>query len=239
FGEIYWLSNPTEEKIETDISLRCCGYMPMLWRAEDGSGLPLAYCGKEGRTSFHLALEAHDAVFVVLVRKAGGCEDAAGYAMDEEAVHKTSKQVDGPWKVLFHSPVYESFEREFSRLADFSQVEGDDDVRYFSGCAAYSKTIDCDGFRTLDLGKVYGIAELLVNGESRGIQWHAPYRFDLNGLPAGENNIEIRITTPWRNRLIGDRQPGRDGVRTFCSNTAITAESPLVPSGLLGPVVLY
>ena len=41
----------------------------------------------------------------------------------------------------------------------------------------------------------------------------------------------------WVNRLIGDQQPGATKY-TFADITPYKADSPLLPSGLLGPVVV-
>jgi len=59
-----------------------------------------------------------------------------------------------------------------------------------------------------------------------------------NLLHAGENVIEVDVTNLWPNRLIGDAQPGTGKPYTWTNIRKYTAESPLLPSGLLGPVTL-
>jgi hypothetical protein len=47
------------------------------------------------------------------------------------------------------------------------------------------------------------------------------------------------VTNAWVNRLIGDEQPGVTTKITFADVKPYNAKSPLLPSGLLGPVRLY
>jgi len=89
----------------------------------------------------------------------------------------------------------------------------------------------------LDLGSVKNLAEVIVNGKSLGIAWHDPYRVDLTpSLKPGTNKVTIKVTNAWVNRLIGDAQLGVTQKITFTTFKAYTADSPLQPSGLLGPV---
>jgi hypothetical protein len=57
-----------------------------------------------------------------------------------------------------------------------------------------------------------------------------------NALKRGANTVEIKVTNPWVNRIIGDRQPNVTTTYTFTSPKFYKADSKLVPSGLLGPV---
>jgi len=79
-----------------------------------------------------------------------------------------------------------------------------------------------------------------VNGTSiGGVLWKPPYRVDLTrALRAGTNRIEVRVTNLWPNRMIGDLQPGVTKRYTFTDFRPFTKDSPLVESGLLGPVRL-
>ena len=102
-----------------------------------------------------------------------------------------------------------------------------------------------------------------LNGQDCGIAWKPPYRVDISGAArAGENELEIAVVNLWINRLIGDEQlpldgnwkdfetllewpdwfqtgkPRPSGRYTFTSCRHYTKDSPLVPSGLLGPVRL-
>lgn len=108
----------------------------------------------------------------------------------------------------------------------------------------------------LDLGSVHKIARVTLNGEDMGVVWTPPFRVDVTGkLRHGDNALEIVVANTWVNRLIGDQQTGNKDVRqlrwesgmlggrphpagrfTFTTARDYTADSPLQPSGLLGPV---
>ena len=90
----------------------------------------------------------------------------------------------------------------------------------------------------MDLGRVEVLAEVIVNGRSLGVVWKAPFRLDITGaLHSGENGLEIKVVNLWPNRLIGDRQPGARKIACAAFDP-FKADSPLLPSGLLGPVAL-
>ena len=92
----------------------------------------------------------------------------------------------------------------------------------------------------IDLGDVKNLAEVTVNGKSLGVVWHTPYRVDAtSALKPGANEVTIKVINAWVNRLIGDEQPGVTTKITFADVKPYKAKSPLLPSGLLGPVHVY
>ena len=119
-------------------------------------------------------------------------------------------------------------------------------MKYFSGTGTYTKTIQAsaDWFKNgaklwIDLGEVKNLAEVTVNGKSLGMVWHAPYRMDVtSALKPGANQVTIKVINAWVNRLIGDQQPDATTKYTFADVKPYKANSPLLPSGLLGPVKL-
>jgi len=129
------------------------------------------------------------------------------------------------------------------------------DVAYFYGEEAPSTAINeahaptiADGYNydfvnrgsriELDLGTVHVLAEVAVNGKTAGIAWKPPYRVDItDAVKAGANTVSIKVVNLWPNRLIGDMQPGAAKV-AFAPNSTYTANSPLMPSGLIGPVAV-
>jgi hypothetical protein len=91
----------------------------------------------------------------------------------------------------------------------------------------------------LDLGRVKEIAEVSVNGKPLGILWKPPFQADVTGaLRPGANHLDIKITNLWPNRMIGDQQPSAAKRYTFTDYKPYTKDSPLLESGLLGPVTL-
>ena len=91
----------------------------------------------------------------------------------------------------------------------------------------------------INLGQMSALAEVIVNGKNMGILWRAPFSTEItNALRRGNNDIEIRVTTLWRNRIIGDQQPDCPKRYTYTSYPFYKKDSKLQPSGLIGPVTL-
>ena len=100
------------------------------------------------------------------------------------------------------------------------------------------------------------MARVRLNGKDLGVVWCAPWRIEVTGaIKAGDNPLEIEVVNRWANRLIGDKQPADANVRTvdcppgflggkkfkagrytFSTHDPYKQQSPLLPSGLLGPV---
>ena len=122
----------------------------------------------------------------------------------------------------------------------------DPGVRYFSGTATYRTTVHIDANQLvpgrelwLDLGSVYEVARIRVNGTSLTPLWKRPYSARVDTyLHPGDNALEVEVTNLWPNRLIGDAQPGVTRRYTWTNIKTFTASSPLLPSGMLGPVTL-
>jgi hypothetical protein len=150
-----------------------------------------------------------------------------------------------PWSVRF-DPRWGGppEERLFTELRLWNSHE-DASIRYYSGTAVYAHSFDwrsdaSEGRRVyLDLGAVYNLAEVYVNGQSAGVWWQPPFTGDVTDLLLeGRNRIELKVVNLWPNRLTGDsRLP--DSLRFTKTNvTKFTGDYPLLPSGLGGPVRL-
>jgi len=119
-------------------------------------------------------------------------------------------------------------------------------IRYFSGRATYRVKVDLTESQLaggnsiwLDLGEVHEVAAVRINGKSAGILWKSPYTLRADPLlHGGENAVEIDVTNLWPNRLIGDAQSPDAKHYTWTNIRKYTKDSPLLPSGLMGPVVL-
>lgn len=161
-----------------------------------------------------------------------------------QAVAVESTSIEGPWRVRFPADRGGPEEITLGRLASWAD-HADPGVRFFSGTATYSRELEApkawfaDGSRIwLDLGDVREVAEVSVNGRELQTLWKRPYRVDVtSALKPGANQLEIRVTNLWPNRLIGDLQPGATRY-TFTGREVYQPDSPLLPSGLLGPVSL-
>jgi hypothetical protein len=178
----------------------------------------------------------HEAFFVVF-RQASARSKAA------QPVHaREITRVPGPWEVRFQSGRGAPQSSTFAHLTDWS-TSGDEGIKYFSGAATYHASIRLPALPAmpgrrllLDLGEVHELAVVFLDGVAVGTAWHAPFEIELPpNVSPGTHELEIRVDNLWVNRLIGDRQPGASAV-AFAPQSPYTANSPLMPSGLLGPV---
>jgi hypothetical protein len=235
---LYWVSNRNARTEDLDVTFRVAGKAAELWHPDTGAVEPAAYRTAEGRTTVPLHLDANDAVFVVFRKSATATSRSL-----PKAVETKVSTVDGAWDVAFQPNRGAPAKATLAALASWHE-NSDAGVKYFSGTGTYSKTVQAsaDWFKAggklwLDLGNVKNIAEVTVNGKPLGILWKAPFRVDVtSAMKPGPNTVEIKVTNLWVNRLIGDQQPDVTKKYTYTAQQFYRADSPLLPSGLIGPV---
>ena len=237
-GDLYYVDNRNNRDEALDATFRADGKEAELWHADTGLMEPSAYLIVGGRTTVPLLLEPWGTVFVVF-RKNAKTPSRTLPTITEEAI----ATIEGPWDLSFEPDRGAPAKITLDKLASWSD-NPDEGVKYFSGTGTYTKTIQAppDWFKhstklSVDLGEVKNLAEVSVNGKPLGILWKTPYRADVTSvLKPGPNTVEIKVTNPWVNRIIGDRQPNAPKTYTFTSPKFYKADSKLVSSGLLGPV---
>lgn len=232
-GDLYFVSNPSDEAKTLEAGFRTSGREAEIWRADTGAITPAGYRSASGRTTVPLTLGAHDAVFLVF-RKAGPAERVV-----PAKVRTVAATIDGGWTLSFpQGPTLKDVKPgSWTESADPA-------VRYFSGTATYAASFKAPkagkGARVvLDLGAVKNLASVSVNGKDLGVLWKAPFELDVtDALKAGDNRLEVKVVNLWPNRLIGDKQPGYAGPKAFTSFDPYPPQAPLSPSGLLAPARL-
>jgi hypothetical protein len=237
-GEVYWVGNRKNRAEMLDVTFRVEGKSPEVWHADTGKTAPASYRIAGGRTTVPLQLEPSDAVFVVF-RKAANAPTRVVAKEKETDV----APVDGSWDVAFQPNRGAPAQITLEKLTSWHE-NTEAGIKYFSGTATYTKTLQAsanwfgDGAHlVLDLGSVKNIAEVAVNGKSLGIAWKPPFRVDVTGaLKPGPNTLQVKVTNLWVNRVVGDLQPGAGEKYTYTSYPYYRPDSPLLPSGLLGPV---
>ena len=238
-ADLYFVDNRSDRAESLNATFRVTGKQPELWHAETGLSESVSYTIAGGKTTVPLKLEPWGTVFVVF-RKSTKAMSATVPIPTETPL----STIEGPWQVNFQAGRGAPATATFDRLTSWSD-NTDAGIRYFSGLGTYNKTINADmnWFQSdaklwIDLGDVKNLAEVTVNGKPVGIVWHSPYRVDVTGaLKPGANQILIKVANAWVNRLIGDQQPNAEKI-TFTVIHPYKADSQLLPSGLLGPVVL-
>jgi hypothetical protein len=120
-------------------------------------------------------------------------------------------EITGPWHLAFPPKLGAPSEATFDKLMSWSDSL-DAGIKYFSGTAAYTRrlTLTADQLAAprrlfLDLGRVQVMAQVTLNGKDLGTLWTFPFRTEITeAAHAGDNDLEIRVTNLWPNRLIGD-----------------------------------
>lgn len=236
--DFYWVNNRNNRKEELEATFRITGKTAEIWHPENGKTEQASYTFENGITRVPLHLESNDAFFVVFRNKTK--ENSRTIITQKE---KQVAIMEGPWNISFQEKRGAPANTTFEKLVPWNE-NSDQGIKYFSGTGTYTKSINAkaewfiEGSRLwLDLGSVKELAEVIINGKSIGIVWKTPFRVDVTGaLKEGENMVTIKVTNLWVNRLIGDQQPKTAEKITYTTMPFYRPDSPLKPSGLLGPV---
>jgi hypothetical protein len=213
-------------------------------RAED-------FSTENGVTTLKADLAPGGSVFVVFTD-----DPRSGVDVISPVITDAEAELYGPWTVTFPEGWGAPSEITLDELVSWtdSEIEG---VKYFSGTASYSKTIEISADQLdkgndimIDLGEMKDVAEVILNGQSAGILWKKPFTADITALvKPGENELTIEIVNMWVNRLTGDMLS--EGGATYCrtnhpyvrqDNWAGGGDETyrLQTAGLLGPVrIIY
>ena len=202
-ADFYFVANPEQTPVEARAEFRITGRKPELW--DPATGLRLSnpsFRTGETQTGVQLSLDPSGSVFVVF-REPSPVREYTAPALAEEK----SLPVTGPWQIEFQKDRGAPDSIQLDELKSLSE-NPDEAVRYFSGLAEYAREIEIPAGITrcrVDLGEVYDLAEVRVNGQSAGILWKPPFIADVTGLiRPGKNQLSITVANRWINRLIGD-----------------------------------
>jgi hypothetical protein len=236
-NEIFWVNSRSNKPESVKATFRVSGKKPEIWHPETGEKEEVSYKIEDGTTTVNLDLSPNDAVFVVFSQKAQN--NKVELVKVEEKVLRT---VGGSWNVAFQPHRGAPANAVFENLNSYTE-NADAGIKYFSGTALYTKTFMLEdaaiqkGKLVIDLGEVKNLAEVIINGKNLGVVWKKPFRLNISdAVKAGENQLEIKVVNLWVNRLIGDLQPEAKEKITYTTMPFYQPNSPLQPSGLLGPV---
>ncbi|MBI5820917.1 MAG: discoidin domain-containing protein [Verrucomicrobia bacterium] len=253
-ADIYFVANRTNRAERVTCTFRVAGKAPELWDAVSGNRrFAAAYTEADGRTSLPLEFAPCGSWFVVFREPvASHPATAKSNAMELRRV----QELAGPWTVNFpagtSAPERDSREmlRSDTRSIVFDKLTSwtehpNPGIKFYSGTASYQKQFDAPcpasgGQRLfLDLGDLRELAEVRLNGRSLGIVWAPPFRVEITGAlkPTG-NVLQIDVCNFWPNRIIGDESLPPEKRFTKTNIRKLTKDTPLMPSGLFGPVTL-
>lgn len=246
-AEIYFVSNQKNRPEKADCLFRVSGKQPEIWDPVTGERWPAAnFRHVEGRTLVPLEFAPRQSWFVVFRKFAPSGRSVPQNDRQSNFLRFTTAcELTGPWTVEF-DPAWGGPESVvFERLEDWTR-RTEEGIRYYSGTATYRKMFDLppslrgSGKRLyIDLGTVRNIAQVRLNGTSCGVVWTAPWHAEISGLvQPKDNKLEIDVANLWPNRLIGDAHLPPDKQFTVTNVKKFKKDSPLLESGLLGPVTL-
>jgi len=209
--DIYFISNQKDSTRIIHPSFRVSGRIPELFDAVTGLQEEAGTWNiGNNRTILPVQLAPNGSVFVIF-RKATTLKES--HIKPNWRTLATIQELDSTWNVSFGDKKSIPF-----ILKDW---RNDTISNHFSGTAIYHKTFQWKGDKrniVLNLGEVYNLATVKVNGTDCGTVWTPPYNVDItHALRTGENNIEIAVTNTWNNAI---------------------NKSSLIKGGLSGPVQL-
>lgn len=253
--DIYFISNTTNKPVLAEGQFRSVKGAPELWNAINGKITQIKNF-RQGKyiTYIPIKLDAYESAFVVFSRENKWQPERANPIGETTLLTLNNK-----WKINFDEKWGGPKEIVADSLFDWSK-SNNPGIRFYSGRASYHQTfkyVEKNHNQVyIDLGVVKNMAKVYVNGKDAGTLWTAPWRLEISGfIQTGNNEIVIEVVNLWANRLIGDEQkpydgpvdnkwpqwllngqPRTSGRYTFTTTMQYTADSPLLPSGLLGPV---
>lgn len=265
-ADMYFVSSQDEQSSDRVCTFRIAGRRPELWDPESGEirALP-EFQERDGRTSIPMRFEPMQSWFVVFRQRAKATPSGKNFApvrtlrrIEGEWQVTFDPKWGGPDGPIVFAEPQDWSRHQDSRIRYYSGTAKYRKTITLSGAGASS------GQRLLlDLGSVEVMARVFVNGKECGIVWKPPYRIDITAAARpGANDVEIDVVNLWINRMIGDEQLPEDsnwkdmetlaewpewfrngakrpsGRYTFTSCRPYKKDTPLVPSGLLGPVTL-
>ena len=247
-ADIYFVRNKTGEPISEACEFRIMNGKPEFWDPVTAKQYVISGPEKiKGKTGVTLQLPPYGSCFVVFNP---GSRPLPEYS---RSVAGPLEKIQGPWTLSFPEKWGAPASVELNELISWTDhaIEG---IKYFSGTATYTNSFNIpkewlgnNSPISLDLGEVLDVAEVFVNGKSAGTMWTSPFRTDIQDyVKEGKNNLEIKITNMWINRLTGDINlpPGKK----FCRTNHPDMKKERSPqgdetyrvqrSGLLGPVTI-
>lgn len=246
--DIYFVRNKTAESIAATAAFRSAGRGVEFWDPIDGTIRPLkGELLKDNRTEAPLTLAPHGAGFVIFRAKG---TPGAGPQIGHPAglVPAKSLSLDDKWSVEFSSELASPPRLDLARVEPWTR-QSDPMWRYFPGSGRYRRTVTLpEGWRNgasrvdLELGRLWSIGEVWINGVSHGVLWTHPFTVDCtHALREGENEIVVEVVGTWHNRIVGEARG--ELPKLTRTNIAVSQRKPwkdlaVIESGLFGPVRL-
>lgn len=235
--DIYFVTNHKDSLQYLTMKFRSTKKHLERWNPVTGEREHLIPTTDHNGSTISLVLEPNESIFFVL--------DNNKPADTSNPKEFQNMEISNNWSVKFSKNLHLDQEKDiFMENLTLWNNSSDEDIKYYSGTASYTKTVDIKAETlavakniTLDIEKVDVMAKVYINDKYIGGLWTLPYRLDIsNALLAGENKIRIDVVNTWANRLIGDSRLPIEERRSFATVNSWRPEDTLDESGLSGAI---
>ena len=200
---------------------------PWLWDAETGERYKLNF----DKNTITLDMEPADLKLLVF----DGQKKGSTYRTAQRGA-SNEKSFNGNWSVTGRHVNGRVITAEWEQLQDLKESS---DWVNFCGTVSYRNNFLVDDkakVEWLNLGRVIGVSEVIVNGTSVGSKWYGRRIYPIsNSMKEGNNEIEIKVVTTMGNYL---KSLTDNKIAQYWTNEGNKIQ-PLQSMGLLGPVTIY
>ena len=253
-SDVFFVVNQKDSLLNRDCLFRVSGKIPEIWTPLTGE---VKKCGgytlENGQMRIPVTFQPKESLFFVFREgKTNGHEQITNGKDEKQTSRLNSPEVTDiknfKGKIIFHPINSEKLDSisisEFKSFTEFSNP----DIKYFAGTACYQIDFElnpgylsnCDAV-FLKFGNLDATAEVRLNNQLLGNIWMPNILLSVNKLLKEKNHLEISVATTCRNRIIGDLIEYGTLRNIFTSapvSSFLNKESPLKPSGIIGPLQL-
>jgi hypothetical protein len=240
--DVFFVVNQSDEIIERECIFNLTGKYPELWDPLYGKvSIPSEFRESYGKSIVRYKFSPRESIFFIF-RGSSSPEKRRFQEVENnyiiEATSTTLTFEDLPCEKTV----------PMSNLGSWTSFN-EPDLKYYSGKAKYTFNFDLPKEIInkdplfFSVGGTSAPYEITINGKLLGSATFPEYRFEVTSAVKSKKNVaEIRLASPYRNRVIGDLilSGSLQNLWTTLPENALPGKDKLLlESGIKGPVVLY
>ena len=248
-NDVFFVVNQKDSLLRRECLFRATGKIPEIWNPLTGEVEKIAvYSEENGQMRIPVTFQPRESLFFIF-REEKPEKNVAGQKRTSLIKSPEITEIKNfKGKIIFHPINSEKLDSiqisEFRSLTEFPNP----DIMYFAGTASYQIDFNLDpGYLSnceslsLNLGDLDATADVRLNNQVLGNIWMPNTPIIVKKLLKEKNHLEIAVATTCRNRIIGDLIEYGKLKNIFTSapvSSFLNKESPLKPSGIIGPLRL-
>ncbi len=252
--DLFFVVNQKDAVLKRECLFRVSGKIPEIWNPLTGEiSKCTLYTVADEQVHIPVTFQPKESLFFIF--RKGKMEPANSFPNNMGEKRTTgikspedTEIKDFKGKIIFH-PI-NSEKTDSITITEFRSFTGysNPDIKYFAGTAIYQIDFDLGpGYLSncesvfLKFGNLDATAEVRLNNQVLGNIWMPNTMLSANKLLKEKNHLEISMATTCRNRMIGDLTEFGTLKNCFTSapvSSFLNKESPLKPSGIIGPLQL-